>query len=192
MLVVFPACMGIACLAEEIMWIYGGGKYDASVPVLILFAFRTMESAVYTICANQVLYVKHEEKFLVKVLLLGGAINIFLDLLLVSLGQFTPVTAIASTFFAEIVLMLLIFRHIRGLGVNFTFFNRTNIKYVLISLTFIPVTFLVKRLGFGYLANAAIVVPLCVAIYFGSLLLLKDETMLFLSGKILQKLHLKK
>ena len=58
MLVVFPACVGIACLAPEIMWIYGGGKYDASIPVLIIFAIRTMESSVYTICANQVLYVK--------------------------------------------------------------------------------------------------------------------------------------
>ena len=74
MLVVFPACVGIACLAPEIMWIYGDGKYDASIPVLIIFAIRTMESSVYTICANQVLYVKNQEKFLVRILLVGGCL----------------------------------------------------------------------------------------------------------------------
>ena len=26
MLIVFPACTGVACLAPEIMWIYGGGE----------------------------------------------------------------------------------------------------------------------------------------------------------------------
>ena len=43
-------------------------------------------------------------------------------------------------------------------------------------------------LGFGELLSAGIVVPVCVAIYFGVLLLTKDETMLFLSKKVLSTL----
>ena len=57
------------------MDLWRGGKYDASIPVLIAFAIRTMESAVYTICANQILYVLHQEKFLVRVLLGCGLLN---------------------------------------------------------------------------------------------------------------------
>ena len=60
--------------------------------------------------------------------------------------------------------------------------------YLLLSLTFVPVTIGVHLLGFGELLNAGIVVPVCVAIYFGVLLLTKDETMLFLSQKVLSTL----
>ncbi len=189
MLVVFPACIGIACLAPEIMWIYGGGKYDASIPVLIVFAIRTTESAVYTICANQVLYVLHQEKFLVRVLLGCGLLNVVMDGALVAVGQYTPLTAILSTFLAEVVLMAIIFWYIRvKLSIPFRFMSRENLRYALLSLLFVPITLAVRQLGFGYIWTALIGVCICVAVYFGALLLLKDETMLFLSRKVLGKL----
>lgn len=189
MMVVFPACTGIACLAPEIMWIYGGGKYDASIPVLIAFAIRTTESAVYTICANQVLYVLHQEKFLVKVLLGCGLLNVGMDIILVAAGQYTPLTAIVSTFLAEVVLMAIIFWYIRvRLSIPFHFISKENIRYVAISLLFIPVTLGIRALGFGYIWTSILSVLVCMALYFGALLLLKDETMWFLTGKVLGKL----
>ncbi len=188
MLVVFPACVGIACLAPEIMWIYGGGKYDASIPVLIIFAIRTMESSVYTICANQVLYVKNQEKFLVRILLVGGVLNVVLNGLLIWMGLYTPVTAVSTTLIAEIVVMGIMFWFIRNrLEIDFHFFTRTNIKYILLSLLFVPITWLVKQLGFGMIVNCIVIVPICIFVYFGALLLLKDETMLFLTKKVLGK-----
>ena len=188
MLVVFPACVGIACLAPEIMWIYGGGKYDESIPVLIIFAIRTMESAVYTICANQVLYVLHQEKFLVRVLLACGLLNALLNAIFFVLDLFTPVVAVSTTFAAEIVLMWLIFRYIRrNLGLELYFFNKVNIRYIILSLIFIPITLGIRALGFGDIVTALLSVPLCVAVYFGALLLMKDETILFLSGKMLAR-----
>lgn len=189
MMIVFPACCGIACLAPEIMWIYGGGKYDASIPVLIAFAIRTTESAVYTICANQVLYVLHKEKFLVKVLLACGLLNALLDGILVALGQFTPLTAILSTFFAEVILMAIIFWYIRvKLSIPFHFISRENVRYIAISLLFIPITLGIRALGIGYIWTSVLSVGACIALYFGILLLLKDETMLFLTRKVLGKL----
>lgn len=188
MLVVFPACVGIATLAPEIMWIYGGGKYDESIPVLVIFAVRTMESAVYTICANQVLYVLHQEKFLVRVLLLCGLVNAVLNGIFFACGRFTPVSAVSTTFAAEILLMCLIFRHIRvKLGIDLHFFNKENVRYLALSLTFVPLTLGVRALGFGDIVTSLLAVPLCMAVYFGALLVMKDETMLFLSGKVLGK-----
>ena len=127
-----------------------------------------------------------------KVLLLSGVINILLDLLLLWTGIYTPVTAILSTFFAEVILMTLIFRKIRGLGVDFTFFNRTNIKYFLLSAVFFPIAFLVRSFGWGHIINTLVIMALCIGFYFSALLLLKDSTMLFLAGKVLQKLKLKR
>ncbi|MBR6789799.1 MAG: oligosaccharide flippase family protein [Oscillospiraceae bacterium] len=188
MLVVFPACTGIACLAPEIMWIYGGGKYDESIPVLIIFAVRTMESAVYTICANQVLYVLHQEKFLVRALLVFGLVNAALNGIFFALGLFTPVAAVSTTFAAEVLLMCVIFRHIRAkLDIDLHFFNKENVRYLALSALFIPVTLGVRALGFGDIVTSLIAVPSCMGIYFGALLVMKDETMLFLSGKVLGK-----
>lgn len=188
MLVVFPACVGIACLAPEIMWIYGGGKYDASIPVLIIFAIRTMESSVYTICANQVLYVKNQEKFLVRILLVGGVLNVVMNGLLMLAGFYSPVTAISTTLVAEIVVMAVIFWFIRNrLEINFHFFTGTNIKYILLSLLFVPITWLVRQLELGIILNCIIIVPICILIYFGILLLSRDETMLFLTKKVFGK-----
>ena len=55
-------------------------------------------------------------------------------------------------------------------------------------LTFLPVTYGVHLLGFGNVVNVILVVPVCVLIYFGVLLLTKDETMWFLSQKVLSTL----
>ncbi len=188
MLVVFPACLGIACLAPEIMWIYGGGKYNASIPVLIIFAVRTIESSVYTICANQVLYVKNQEKFLVRILLVGGLLNVVLNGALMLLDVYTPVTAIITTLLAEIVVMMLMFSFIRkNLSIDFRFFTKTNCKYLALTLLFVPITFIIKQFDLGMILNCIIVVPVCMGVYFGTLLVTKDETMLFLTKKVLGK-----
>lgn len=188
MMVVFPACVGIACLAPEIMWIYGGGKYNASIPVLIIFAIRTIESSVYTICANQVLYVKNQEKFLVRILLIGGILNIILNGLLMILKLYTPVSAIITTFIAEIVVMILMFWFIRTrLKIDFRFLTKANLKYLCLALLFVPVTFLVKQIGLNMIFNCIIIVPACMLVYFGTLFITKDETMLFLTKKVLGK-----
>ena len=189
MLIVFPACTGVACLAPEIMWIYGGGKYDASIPVLIAFAIRTMESAVYTICANQILYVLHQEKFLVRVLLGCGLLNAVLDILLVVAGGYTPLTAILSTFVAEVILMAIIFWYIRvKLHIPFHFVSRQNLRYLALSLVFVPITLGIRAAGFGYIWTAVLSVGVCCLFYFGALLVVRDQTMQFLAGKLFSRL----
>ena len=186
MLVVFPACIGFACLAKEVIQIYSGDGYDAAIPVLIIFSFRTIESSVYTVCANQVLYVKNQEKFLVKMLLICGLLNAVLNAATVAAGVFSPVTAILTTFISEIVLMVILFWYIqKRLNIPFRFFTATNMKYLLLSATFLPITLGVHQLGFGNIVNAVIIIPICMAVYFGALLLLKDEAMLFLTNKVL-------
>ena len=203
MLLVIPACMGIACLAPEIMWLYGGGKYDDSIPVLVVFAFRTLESAVYTICANQILYIQRQEKFLVKALLIGGVLNVILKCVLALLALYTPVTAIASTLLSEIVLMVILFRYIqKELGLAVYFFTKSNLLYMGLSLVFVPIIYLVKQIDFApvlsfvtadtanFIGHCVLAIGLSVGFYFFVLLfLLKDETAVYLWQKALGKLR---
>lgn len=189
MLVVFPACIGMACLSREIIQLYSGSSYDGAIPVLAIFAIRSIESSVYMVCANQILYIKNQEKFLVRMLLMGGILNAVLNGLAVWAGVFSPAVAIFTTFLAEIVLMAVLLRYIqKEMEISFYFFTKTNMKYLALSLTFLPVTYGVHLLGFGNVVNVILVVPVCVLIYFGVLLLTKDETMWFLSQKVLSTL----
>ena len=121
-------------------------------------------------------------------MLVGGVLNVVLNGLLIWMGLYTPVTAVSTTLIAEIVVMGIMFWFIRNrLEIDFHFFTRTNIKYILLSLLFVPITWLVKQLGFGMIVNCIVIVPICILVYFGALLLLKDETMLFLTKKVLGK-----
>ena len=188
MLVVFPACMGFACLAREVIELYTNSSvYNGAIPVLILFAVRTVETSVYTVCANQIFYVYNQERVLVRLLLSCGLLNVVFKVLLIAGGIFTPVTAVATTILSEIVLMVLLFWFTqKRLGIDFHFFTRENLLYLLLSLTFIPITLAVHVLDLGAVLNAVIIIPVCMAVYFGALLLLKDETMWFLTRKALR------
>ena len=96
---------------------------------------------------------------------------------------------IGCVFLAEVVLMAIIFWYIRvRLSIPFHFISKENIRYVAISLLFIPVTLGIRALGFGYIWTSILSVLVCMALYFGALLLLKDETMWFLTRKVLGKL----
>lgn len=208
MLMIFPACIGIAVLAPEIMWVFGGGKYDESIPVLVLFAIRTIESAVYIVCANQVLYLKNQERFLVRALLLFGILNVSLNGLLIALGAFMPTTAIATTFAAEILLTATLFWYIqKKLGVPLYFFSRENIKYAGFSLPIFLIAWAIKKIDFAvllpdgigpldgvsvaYVLRLLLIIGICMAFYFGALLIVKDETMLFLTNKVLGRFRRK-
>lgn len=195
MLIVFPACMGFACLAKEIIRLYSGEGYDAAIPVLVIFAIRTIESSVYAVCANQIFFVYNQEKYLVRILLLCGLLNAGLDALMIAVGHYTPVMAVLTTLLSEIVLMSILFWYVqKRLRIPFRFFTRANVKYMLLSLCFIPITLLVHQFHFaeklsselmGTILNAGIIMAICIPFYFGALLLLKDETMCFLTQKVL-------
>ena len=122
-----------------------------------------------------------------RLLLSCGLLNVVFKVLLIAGGIFTPVTAVATTILSEIVLMVLLFWFTqKRLGIDFHFFTRENLLYLLLSLTFIPITLAVHVLDLGAVLNAVIIIPVCMAVYFGALLLLKDETMWFLTRKALR------
>lgn len=190
MLIVFPACIGVMCLSKEIMYLYGSNKYVGTYIVLAIFAIRTIASALYTVYANQILYIKGREKFLLKALALGAIINIIFNFLLIISGWFTPETAILTTFFAEVILLIIMNKYInKNVGLSIKLFDKTNIKYFTISLLFIPITIIIKMLNLSYILNTIIIVPICFAVYITILFVLKDKVFMDLSGQIILKIR---
>ena len=134
-------------------------------------------------------------RYLVRMLLMCGILNAGMNVLLIVCGVFNPVTAIFTTLIAEIVLMAVLFWFVqKRLSIPFRFFTRTNVKYMLLSLTFLPITMGVRAIGlesriaslrWGAALTSGIIIVICMALYFGVLLLMKDETMRLLTDRAL-------
>ena len=84
------------------------------------------------------------------------------------------------------------FRLVRSLNPDIHLLGFRNLKYLLLSLSFPVVSFLVGLLKLGFLLNGAMVILLCVLLYFGVLLLARDplaiEYLRSVFGKLFSRL----
>lgn len=188
-MLIFPACIGIFMLGYEIMMLYGTENYVSAYPVLQAFAIRFIFSSVYTIYSNQIMYIHQKEKPLVKMLALGGFINVAFKVILVWTGTLTPLSAIITTTVAEIILSLMVRRYIaKNIKTTFDVFHFKNMKYLYLSLLFVPIIGAVKWINFGVILNCVISVPICMGLYFLILFLSKDEMFMLYYTKLINKL----
>lgn len=190
-MLVYPVCIGLFCLSYEAMYIYGSDKWvETSYPVLQVFALRCIITSVYSVFTNQILYLKNQEKTMVKILGLGGGINLVFDSILFATGTLTPVSAIATTGVAELIMLSIMYWFIRRrMRVEFHLFAFRNMKYLYYSLPFIPIVWGIKLLSLGVVPTSVLAVGCC-GLYYGLLLLLtKDEMLFFFLDKIKNKLR---
>ena len=185
-MLVYPVCIGLFCLSYEAMYFYGGPNWVAtSYPVLQVFSLRCIITSVYSIFTNQIMYLHNRERSMVKILGLGGGLNFVFDAALVLSRRLTPVTAIASTGVAELIMLSIMYWFIRRrMGVGFHLFSFKNMKYLYFSIPFIPITWAIKQLSLGVLFTSAFVIGACGIYYFGLLLLTRDEMVWFFLEKI--------
>lgn len=196
-LFLFPASIGMFLLSKEIILLYGGSGYLYSIPIMMVFSLYIISLGYDTILSNQVMYTRRKEKRQVQIIFIGGIINLSLNILLVVLGKFNGTTAVATTLCANICVIIMENIYVRKiLKVNFNIFSLDKMKYMFISLIFIPVTFVIKSLVGNLFEsqeiNALIIALSTVAgngfIYFLILFLIKDENLMEVKNKLLSKI----
>ena len=175
-LLLFPVCIGMFVLSKEIIILYGGNKYLGATSVFAAFSIYVITLGYESILANQIIYIKGRERELVKIDLIGGIFNLISNYILVFLNILTPVTAILTTMFANIIIIFLQnYYTIKKLKVNFKIFSLDKIKYLIISLIFIPVTIFIKLNFEGTIKVSVITVVFNALIYFLILYISKDK-----------------
>ena len=98
---------------------------------------------------------------------------------------FTPLTAMFTTMIAEIIFILSEYIYInKNLKIKPQFFSKKNLIYFSLSILFVPISLIVKYINFGFYLNIFIIIVLCVTLYGGTLLLIKDENVLLIKNKI--------
>ena len=106
-MILFPASIGILCTAKEAIYIFGGAEFSAAVPVMMVFGIYMLSLGVEGIIANQIIYLHKKEKQDAILVLLGGILNLIFNITLVMTDTFDPVTAIGTTFIANLIVICL-------------------------------------------------------------------------------------
>ena len=192
-LFLFPASIGLLCLSKEAIYMFGGAEFLPAVPVMIVFSIYMLSLGVESVIANQMIYLHGKEKYDAILVLIGGIINLGLNILLVVTGTFSMVTAIATTLLSNLIVIVLEYRLVRKvIKLDIHLFAYENMKYLLYSLVFIPITFIIKKFIANILIACILEVAICGLVYLGILLITKDSTFLELTDKILVRLKIRK
>ncbi|NFE84227.1 flippase [Clostridium botulinum] len=189
----FPASIGMICLSKEIILMYAGPKFIAAAPVMFIFSIYMLTIGVEGIISNQMIYLNGREKDDVKLVLIGGVLNVILNIGLAITGKFTPTNAIITTLIANLIVIVLEYRFVRKvIKIDINLFAFENVKYFYYSLLFIPVIFIIKHFISSVFLISALAVLACGIIYVGILILTKDEVFLQLSNTLLRKFKIKR
>ena len=196
-LVLFPASIGMFLLSREIILLYGGPEYISSIPMMMVFSLYIITLGYDTILSNQVMYTRRKEKQQVQIIFIGGLINLILNILLLVFGIFNGTTAVITTLIANICIIVLENLYVRKvLKIKFNIFSIDKMKYLFISLIFIPITLIIRRFTNNLFTSAevtALVISFITVVanglvYLIILLIIKDENLIEIKNKLLSKI----
>lgn len=187
-----PCCIGMACIAWEVIYYYSGMRYIQAGIVLLLFSIRHYISAFDMILAKQVLLATGNEKLLTRIYYIGGIYNIICKGVLVFIGKLTPELCVVTTATADIFVVLLQCYNIKKIGIKFSIFSKDIFKYLLVCLLFIPITFIIKHFIpsmdlVSVTKRTLLVISLCSIIYLSYLLIIKDALVFTIIRKLKRK-----
>lgn len=200
LLFMIPITIGVVAISEELIIVYGSGKYNDVISSLTLFAITIFVSSFSYLQGEGVIYISNKENKLVKINLLGGIINISFNFILVFLKMFNANMAIITLLFSNLVVVIIERIYIkRNLKYNLQYFSKKTFLYLIFALTFFPIHMLISIFNVGSFINLLLTMLFSTIVYFGLLIIIKEEEALNLIkiikrifNKFLKLLKLKK
>ncbi|MBK1810286.1 oligosaccharide flippase family protein [Clostridium sp. YIM B02505] len=189
----FPAAIGMMVLSKEIILLLYKSTYIESVNVLRIFSVFIILSGLDFLLVNSIFYVKKQEKLAMIIVASFGLVNLLLKIILIYSNHLNHVTTIASTTTVELALVIVEYIVIKKfLKVNLNLISPEKVRYLLTSLLFIPLSFMVKLLIHNIILIILITMSLCTLVYSLILLFLRDEFLLEVLEKFKVKLIINK
>ncbi|HAT4143126.1 TPA: oligosaccharide flippase family protein [Clostridium perfringens] len=186
LIILFPASIGMFVLAKEIILIYGGSEYMLASSMMKVFSLYIITLGYETILSNQVMYVKGKEKEQVEFIFIGGIFNLISNLILIRTGHFNGTTAIFTTMLANILVIILEHLYINYvMKLNFNIFSFDKIKYLIISLIFLPTTYILRYSISNVVLFTLLTILINSIIYFLILFYTKDKNFLEIVNKVI-------
>lgn len=188
-ILLFPVCLGVFSLSEEIILLYAGEKYIESAALLKIFSVARILIGFETFMTLLVIYINNHEKQLLYIFGLIGLVNFIVNLVLVALNVFNPFTAALTTAILYFILILLEYIYIkRNLDIKLNLFKKNNIVYFILSILFVLISFVFHKLFQNIFVVIFGVMLMCVILYAVTLIVIKDKivinTLLNVKNKI--------
>ena len=118
----------------------------------------------------------------------GGVINVILKGIFIISGNFSAKNALITTMLSIILFVIVGARYSeKRLKIKLKFFSWEILRYFVVSFLFIPITYAVKALNYGYWFNILVSITLCVTVYGIFMLITKDPLVQIIANKIMRK-----
>ena len=188
-LLLFPIGIGIIILSREISIFFGGTAYLPAQAVMIVFGMRIIVVTVETILTNHVIFLNKKEKIVAAIYGICGITNFIMKYFLIKFSYFNAASAIFTTMFAEILIIILNVYYIKKyLKLKLEVFKSKNLKYLVFSFLFFPIGYILRKFEFHYMIYSIITFISCSGVYFILLLITKDRCV----KEILEKININK
>ena len=138
---------------------------------------------------NLVMYPNDREDRILKVSLICGISNLIINYLLVLFKIFNPITALATTGLVELIIFVTQYIYTKkSMNINIQVFSKKNITYIILSLLFIPISLLIRKLNLGFYITMILIMIVCILLYYIVLYIKKDNNLMFILSKFKIKL----
>ena len=78
------------------------------------------------------------------------------------------------------------------MNINVQVFSKKNMTYIILSLLFIPISLLLRKLNLGFYITMILIIITCMLLYFIVLYIKKDNNLMFILDKFKKKLKVGK
>lgn len=183
-----PIAFGLICISDNfVKWFFGDG-YDKVSELLKLSGFILIVQGLDDVFGMQYLVNVGRQKQYIISLFSGAAINFIFNLILIP--KFASVGAIIASFLGELGIVLIQMYYVRD-NINLKEFFKQSKNYLIASLVMLTIIPLGRFLKVSIL-NTIIITGTSAIIYFITLFILKDDTLINIIKKFKDKIKSKK
>lgn len=191
--IIVPMCLGVFVLSREAIILYAGKKYMAAIAPLMVACITRIFISLESVMNNLVMYPNDREDRILKVSLVCGISNLLINYLLVLFKIFSPITALATTGLVELMVFIIHFIYAKKkMNINVRVFTKRNCLYIILSLLFIPISFVIRKFNLGFYVTMALIIFICILLYFIVLFVKNDNNLMFIIDKFKNKLKVGK
>ena len=193
MILILPVCFGVFALSDEIIYLYAGQKYLESAALLKVFSITRIFIGFEAFMTLLIIYINNKEKNLLQIFSLVGFLNLIVNIVLFKINLFNPLNAALSTGILYVLLVCLEFWYIRKkVNVDVKIFKKNNSLYLLLSLSFVLVSYFTHYIFDNMYIVILSTMCLCILIYVFGLLISKDQITLNTINNFLLKFKRRK
>lgn len=181
----FPAIIYIMFMSEDILYFFGGEEFIAASMSLRIISLQILATSLATFYGFQVLLPHNDEKSMVKSNIAGALVNLILNLILIKTfyHNATSITIVLSELTVALVQIYLSKSY-----TDFKLYNSESIKYLKGSLLLIICLMITKIIiKENYFINLVITAILSGTIYFGYLLIKKEEFSTMIMKRLIRR-----